>query len=362
MLNENFIKCLIREKERFNELEEKLIDPILLKDQKLLKKVTLEHSHLKPNFYAISEYLEKYEHFKQAQSILSEEREKELRELAKIELEDLEKFLTTKKREIELLLLPKNPNEGRNIFMEIRAGTGGEEAGLFVADLMRMYLRYAEKNQMKTEVISLNATELGGYKEVIINIMGDKAFTLLHQEGGAHRVQRIPSTESNGRIHTSAVTVVVLPEREESEIVINDSDLQIDVYRASGAGGQHVNKTESAIRITHKPSGVVITCQDERSQHKNKARAMSVLRSRLAEMQSAEEHQKENLLKREQIKSGDRSERIRTYNFPQGRITDHRIGFTAYNLLSFMDGEMNDLLEALLRNEQESLLESIGNQ
>ncbi len=359
MLSDSFIKCLIREQDRFHELEDKLMNPALLGDPAELKKITQEHSQIKPKTYAIQEYLKKYQEYLQAEKILKEEREKELREMAEQEKIELETFLTQRKKEIEFMLIPLNPNEGRNIFMEIRAGTGGEEAGLFVADLMRMYLRFAEKNQLKTDIVSMSPTELGGYKEVVINIMGSQAFKLLHQEGGAHRVQRIPSTESNGRIHTSAVTVVVLPEREESEVKIQDSDLQIDVYRASGAGGQHVNKTESAIRITHRPSGLVITCQDERSQHKNKARAMSVLRSRLADMQAEEEHQKENNLKREQIKSGDRSERIRTYNFPQGRVTDHRIGFTAYNLLAFMDGEMNDLLNALVQHEQESLLSSI---
>ena len=255
--------------------------------------------------------------------------------------------------------LAPSPHEERNLFMEIRAGTGGNEAALFVSDLTRMYMRFTERQGLRAELIHSSPTELGGYKEMIFSVAGKDAYLFLHREGGAHRVQRIPATESNGRIHTSAVTVAVLPEREESEVDIQDSDIKIDVFRASGAGGQHVNKTESAIRITHAVSGIVVSCQDERSQHKNKARAMSILRSRLAEMQEEKSHSQENTLKREQIKSGDRSERIRTYNFPQGRVTDHRIGYTAYNLEALMDGEMDELLGALIQAEREEKLQAI---
>ena len=357
MLTTRFLERLQREKERFYELEEQLSDTELVRDPARLKQLTQDHVRLKRIVEPIQTYLSWYEQWQDANQMLREESDTEMQTIASEELAQLSSKLETKKREMELLLLPPSPHAGRTVFMEIRAGTGGEEAALFVADLMRMYLRFAERHAMKSEIIQSASTELGGYKEIVFSISGPEVYTLLHQEAGAHRVQRIPTTESGGRIHTSAVTVAVLPEREESEVAIHDADLNIDVFRASGAGGQHVNKTESAIRITHIPSGLVVSCQDERSQLKNKIRAMRILRTRLAQLQEEKNHKEHNTLKRAQIKSGDRSERIRTYNFPQGRVTDHRIGYTAYNLEMFMDGDMDELLNALVEVERETMLQ-----
>ena len=359
MLSPILIERLRREQEYFRELEEKLGDPQLMQDAKAFKEITREHSRLESQAKAINHYLRLFAEWQDNKELLEKEKDKEMRSLAQDELTKLRKEIERGKREIELALIAPSPHEERSLFMEIRAGTGGSEAALFVSDLARMYMRFAERQGLRAELIHSSATELGGYKEIIFSVAGKKAYQLLHQEGGTHRVQRIPSTESKGRIHTSAVTVAVLPEREESEIEIKDSDIKIDVFRASGAGGQHVNKTESAIRITHLVSGIVISCQDERSQHKNKARAMSVLRSRLAERQEEAAHSEENTLKREQVKSGDRSERIRTYNFPQGRVTDHRIGYTAYTLEALMDGDMEELLHALIEGEREEKLQAI---
>ena len=359
MISKKLIERLEQEKQQFYEIEEKLADPAISTDPLLLKKTTQEHAKLDSKVKEISSYLNLYKEWKETVKLCEDEKDAEIKSLAETEANELAKTIQSKKKPIELLLIPPDFNEGRNVFLEIRAGTGGNEAALFVSDLMRMYLRFAEKKSLKTEIIHSSPTELGGYKEVIFLIEGKDAYSLLHQEGGAHRVQRIPVTESNGRLHTSAVTVVVLAEQEESEVEINESDLKIDVFRASGAGGQHVNKTESAIRITHRASGLVVSCQDERSQHKNKARAMAVLRSRLAERQEQELHLQENNLKREQIKSGDRSERIRTYNFPQGRVTDHRISYTAYNLESLMNGDMSELIDALIHAEREEKLQLI---
>ncbi len=359
MSSDLFLERLKQEQERLQELEEKLADPAFTNDLHQLKELSREHARLVPRVQRISEYMQMYNKWQQAEQILSEETDKELRTIAAEEKKDLKQELNKQKKQIELILIPPIPHEGCNIFMEIRAGTGGDEAALFVSNLAKMYLRFAEQQSFRTEIISSTATELGGYKEIIFLIEGVEAYLFLHQEAGTHRVQRIPTTESGGRIHTSAVTVAVLPEREESELVINDSDLSIDVFRASGAGGQHVNKTESAIRITHVPSGLVVSCQDERSQHKNKARAMSILRSRLVDLQEQQIHSEENLLKREQIKSGDRSERIRTYNFPQGRITDHRINYTSYNLEAFIGGEIYELISALVETKREKQLQSI---
>ena len=359
ILPRSFLTRLESEQELFSELERELVNPAYVKDHLRLKELTTKHSQMKPRIQQINEYLKLYRQWNEAKELATEEMDKDLQAVAAEEVELLQEELQNKKKQVELLLIPPNPNEGRNIFIEIRAGTGGEEAALFVSDLLRMYLRLAERHAFKAEIVSSIATELGGYKEIVLSLRGSRVYTLLHSEGGAHRVQRVPYTENNGRVHTSAVTVAVSPEREENEIEINESDLQIDTFRASGAGGQHVNKTESAIRLTHLPSGLVISCQDERSQHKNKARAMRILRTKLATIQEEEAHAQENLLKREQIKSGDRSERIRTYNFPQGRITDHRIAYTSYNLEAFMDGEMDELLEALVEAEKEKQLESI---
>ena len=359
MLSKSLLEKLEQEIESFQELESRLASLGASQDLHLLKKLTREHSFRKRRVIPIQSYLQKYYEWKEVKEILAKEKEKDLREMASEEVDTLRKDIEEKKREIELLLLPPDENEGRSIFIEIRAGTGGEEAALFVSNLMRMYLRYAEKEKLKVEIININPTELGGYKEVIFRVSGEKAYSVLHQEAGTHRVQRIPSTESNGRIHTSAVTVAVLPEREESEVKIDEGDLEIDVYRASGAGGQHVNKTESAVRITHVPSGIVVACQDERSQLKNKNKAMGVLRSRLGELYERESLSQANEIKKEQIKSGDRSERVRTYNFPQGRVTDHRISYTAHNLEALMEGDMYSLLQSLVEAEAEKKIHAL---
>ena len=351
---------LEREVESFKELEAKLADPAYSDQPAVLKELSREHARLRARAERIEKFLNLARQEQELKTILADQAaDAELKALAEEELAALAPILESEQEGIEYLLLPPDPNTGRSVIMEIRAGTGGDEAGLFVGDLLRMYTRFAERRGIKSEMISAYDQEVGGYREVILSFAGPEAYDLLHQEGGAHRVQRIPVTESGGRIHTSACTVAIMPEAEEEEVEIDDRDLQIDVYRASGAGGQHVNKTESAIRITHIPSGLVVTCQDERSQHKNKAKALRVLRTRLAEQSARERHAADAALKKEQVKTGDRSERIRTYNFPQGRVTDHRIGFTAYNLAAYMEGEIDELLEALLRAERDAKLQKL---
>ncbi len=286
------------------------------------------------------------------------DKDPEIRELAKDEIDELTRESDDLKERLKLLLLPKDPNDERNILLEIRAGTGGEEAALFVADLFRMYSRYAEKKGWKVEILSSHETGIGGFKEIIALISGDKVYSRLKYESGTHRVQRVPETETQGRIHTSAVTVAVLPEADEVDVDINPSDLRIDVYRASGAGGQHVNKTESAVRITHVPTGLVVQCQDERSQHKNKSKAMKVLAARLLELKQREQQAQQSQERRTIVGTGDRSERIRTYNFPQGRITDHRIGLTIYRLEDIMQGNLDEIIEPLGTHFQAEALAS----
>lgn len=345
------------ELENIHELEQKLSDPAVAGDPIALKSLSREHSRLSVRKPEIESFLDILKSYLESREIVEDpEFDSDLKELARAELEESESRIESGLERIRELLVPPDPNEGKGIIMEIRAGTGGEEAALFVSDLLSMYLQFAEKNGLKAEIISSAPTELGGMKEVIFSVTGPEAYRYLHREGGAHRVQRIPVTESGGRIHTSAVTVAVMPEVEEEEIDIQEKDLRIDVFRASGAGGQHVNKTESAVRLTHIPTGIVVSCQDERSQIKNRAKAMKVLRARLAETQERERHKNESAAKKEQVGSGDRSERIRTYNFPQGRVTDHRINFTAYNLNAFMEGDMNELLQSLIRDEINSKL------
>jgi peptide chain release factor 1 len=284
--------------------------------------------------------------------------DQEMRKLAKEEIERLKTDLTKKENELKVLLLPQDPDDEKNILLEIRAGTGGEEAGLFAGELFRMYTRYAELKGWKTEIMSLSPSGLGGIKEVILLISGGKVYSRLKLEAGVHRVQRVPETEAQGRIHTSAVTVAVLPEAEEVDVQINPEDLRIDVYRSSGRGGQHVNVTDSAVRITHLPTGLVVACQDERSQHKNKAKALKVLRSRLLDMQQTEQQSKISEERRSMVGSGDRSEKIRTYNFPQGRVTDHRIGLTIYRLDSVLQGQMDLILDPLITHFQAEALKA----
>ncbi len=346
---------------RFYELERELSTPDIVKDQKRFRKIAKEHADL-------GEIVRVYERFLKVEKQLDENRQMmndpdpEIRELAKAENEALAKEAEELKERLKVLLLPKDPNDEKNILLEIRAGTGGEEAALFVADLFRMYSRYAEKKGWKVEILSSHDTGMGGFKEIIALITGDKVYSRLKYESGTHRVQRVPETETQGRIHTSAVTVAVLPEADDVDVDINPSDLRIDVYRASGAGGQHVNKTESAVRITHIPTGLVVQCQDERSQHKNKAKAMKVLAARLLELKQKEQQEQQSEERRTMVGSGDRSERIRTYNFPQGRITDHRIGLTLYRLEDVLQGDLDEIIEPLGTHYQAKALaaESTG--
>jgi peptide chain release factor 1 len=289
-----------------------------------------------------------------------DDEDRELAEMAAAEVAEAEESLPGLEDQIQLLLLPRDPNDEKNVLLEVRAGTGGEEAALFAADIFRMYLRFAERKGWQSEIMSCHETDSGGFKEVIVLISGQGAYSQLKFESGVHRVQRVPTTESQGRIHTSAVTVAVLPEAEEVELDINPEDLRIDVFRASGPGGQHVNKTESAVRITHIPTGLVVSCQDEKSQFKNKAKAMKVLRARLFDQMKAEQHAKEAAERRSQVGSGDRSERIRTYNFPQGRVSDHRINLTLYKLDQIMDGDLDFLIPPLTAHFQAEALKNSG--
>ncbi|MEQ1557318.1 MAG: peptide chain release factor 1 [Methyloglobulus sp.] len=294
---------------------------------------------------------------------MANDNDPELRELAKDEIAEAEQQIEDIEHELQVLLLPKDPNDTRNIFLEVRAGTGGDEAAIFSGDLSRMYQRYAERKGWQTEIISENQGEHGGYKEVILRVSGRDVYSQLKFESGTHRVQRVPETESQGRIHTSACTVAIMPEVEEVDAIeINPADLKVDTYRASGAGGQHVNKTESAIRITHIPSGVVVECQDERSQHKNRARAMSLLASRLLSAEQEKHHAEQSLTRKLQVGSGDRSERIRTYNYPQGRLTDHRINLTLYKLEDIMQGGLEQVVQPLISEHQAELLTQLGDE
>ena len=338
---------------RFEEITMKLSDPAVLSDPEQVRALSIEHSSLSP-------IIEKYTEYKKAAAAHAEAKEllyeggmdPEFKEMASEQLEESAVQMEALEKKLRILLLPKDPNDDKNVIMEIRSGAGGEEAALFANSLYRMYTMYAESRRWKIEVLNLNATELGGIKEISFSIAGQGAYSRLKFESGVHRVQRVPETESQGRVHTSTVTVAVLPEAEEVDFQIDPTDLQIDTFRSSGAGGQHINKTESAIRITHLPTGVVVECQDERSQYKNKEKAMKVLRSRLLEAKIAEQNAAIAADRRAQVGTGDRSERIRTYNYPQGRLTDHRIGYTSYQLANNLNGDLDDLLDALLTADQ----------
>jgi len=340
---------------RFDHLEKELARPEVISDQSVYQKHMKEHSGLLPIVTAYRAYKEAWEELEDSRALL-EDADPEIRKLARDEIQDLEGTLERLEAELKVLLLPKDPNDEKNIILEIRAGTGGEEAALFAADLFRMYSRYAELRGWRTEILSLNDTGIGGFKEVILLFQGQKAYSRLKHEGGVHRVQRVPETETQGRIHTSAVTVAVLPEAEEVDVEVNPEELRIDVFRASGHGGQHVNVTDSAVRITHLPTGLVVSCQDEKSQHKNKAKAMKVLRSRLLDRQQAEQQSRISEERRSMVGSGDRSEKIRTYNFPQGRVSDHRIGLTLYKLDSILQGELDPLIDPLITHFQAEAL------
>ena len=338
-------------------LQEQLAEPSVYGNPEKLRKLNQELRELAPVAEAWSAYRRTEEEIASAEQLLGDP---EMGELAREELEDARARQEQLREEMRLLLLPRDPNDRRNVIMEIRGGVGGEEGALFAHSLLRMYTMYAQAHGWRLDVVNLNETELGGVKECSCLIEGESVFSRLKFESGVHRVQRVPETESGGRIHTSAATVAVLPEAEDVEFVIDPKDLQIDTYRASGAGGQHVNKTESAIRITHLPTGTVVECQDERSQHKNKEKAMKVLRSRLYEAEQARQAAATAAERKSQVGSGDRSERIRTYNFPQGRVTDHRIGLTLYKIDAVMDGALDELIDALTAADTAARLEAVG--
>ncbi len=343
--------------ERYQELEGNLSRPDIIQNQKTYQEYAREHSILAPIITTYKKYEAIREEIENNRSLLHDP-DPEIKKLAEEEIEALQLSLYDLEKDMKLLLLPKDPNDTKNILLEIRAGTGGEEAALFAADLFRMYSRYAESKLWRTEILSQNITGKGGFKEIILLIEGKMVYSRLKYESGVHRVQRVPETESQGRIHTSAVTVAVLPEAEDIEVEIDPEDLRIDVYRASGHGGQHVNVTDSAVRITHIPTGLVVTCQDEKSQHKNKAKAMKVLKSRLLDLMQNEQDSKISKERKNLVGSGDRSERIRTYNFPQGRVTDHRIGLTLYKLDNIMEGELDLITEPLITHFQTEALKT----
>ncbi|MFR7871214.1 MAG: peptide chain release factor 1 [Fenollaria timonensis] len=345
--------------DKYKELGEKVMDPDLLKDMKEYQKTMKEYSDLKPIVDRYKEYQGYLNELKDTEEMLGENLDDEMRELAKEDLKNLQENITKAEEDLKIMLIPKDPNDDRNVIVEIRGGIGGEEAALFAGDLFRMYSMYADKRGYKTEVMSTNETGIGGFKEVIFMINGKGAYSRLKHESGVHRVQRVPETEASGRIHTSAATVAVMPEADDVEIEINENDLKIDVYRASGHGGQCVNTTDSAVRITHVPTGLVVTCQDEKSQLKNKEKAMKVLKSRLYDKMLQEQNDELAKLKKGQVGSGDRSERIRTYNFPQGRVTDHRINLTLYRLEDFLNGDLDEMIDALLTHEQAEKLKEL---
>jgi peptide chain release factor 1 len=344
--------------ERLVELDRLLMSETVTNDMDNYRKLTKEHAEITPVVNLFKSYQATQKNIAEAQAMLSDA---EMKEFAEAEIKECQVKLETIAADLQKELLPKDPNDERNIFLEIRAGTGGDESALFSGDLFRMYSRFAERNRWEVEVISQSVGEVGGYKEIIARVIGQGAYSKLKFESGGHRVQRVPDTETQGRIHTSACTVAVMPEADDvSGVVISPADIRIDTFRASGAGGQHINKTDSAIRITHFPTGIVVECQDGRSQHKNKAQALSVLAARIRDKQEREQHAKEAATRKSLIGSGDRSERIRTYNFPQGRITDHRINLTLYKIDAIMDGDLSELTSGLMAEHQAELLATLG--
>ena len=345
--------------QRYNELEKNLSLPKIIGNQNVYRKYIKEHSMLTPIITTFREYQSLQDEIGSSRSLLHDP-DPEMKKLAREEIDSLESSLPELEKRLKRLLLPKDPNDDKNILLEIRAGTGGDEAALFAFDLFKMYNRYAELQGWKIDILSQNAIGIGGFKEIIMLVEGQGAYSRLKYESGVHRVQRVPETETQGRIHTSAVTVAVLPEAEEIDVEINPDDLRVDVYRSSGHGGQHVNTTDSAVRITHLPTNLVVTCQDEKSQHKNKAKAMKVLLSRLLDRQQLEQQTKISQERKNMVGSGDRSERVRTYNFPQGRVTDHRIGLTLYKLEQFLHGDLNIIIDPLVTHFQTKALKGRG--
>lgn len=346
--------------EKYLELEKKIADPEIISQPQEWQKLMKEHSNLQPIVEKFREYKRILNTIKEAEEFLDTDLDEDFEKLVKEELNHAKEQKEIVETQLKILLLPKDPNDEKNVIMEIRAGAGGEEAALFAAELFRMYSRYAERKNWKVEVMSTSESDLDGFKEVIFMISGKGAYSRLKYESGVHRVQRVPVTESGGRIHTSTATVAVLPEVEDVEVEIREEDLEIDTFRAGGAGGQHVNKTESAVRIVHKPTGIVVTCQDERSQHANRDRAMKILRARLYDYYQSIQQKEIESQRRSQVGTGDRSERIRTYNFPQGRVTDHRIGLTLYKLEQVLDGELDEIIDALITHFQTERLKEVG--
>ena len=353
------IEKLYQLQDTYKKISEKMSKPDIVQDIQQYTELAKEHTQLLPIIEVSNQYTSIYKQIKDDEEILNGS-DQELKELVKEEIGDLKIQLDKLEEELKILLLPKDPHDDKNIILEVRSGTGGNEAALFAQDLFRMYVRYAEIKKWKTEILSLHDNEGGGLKEAIMTISGEKVYGQLKYESGVHRVQRIPETESNGRIHTSAATVAVLPEAEAVDIEVNDSDIKIDTYRASGAGGQHVNKTESAIRITHLETNIIVTCQDETSQHKNKDKAMKVLRARLLEVEIEKANKARSDIRKKMVSTGDRSAKIRTYNYPQGRVTDHRINLTLYKLEEIINGNISSVIEPLQLEDQKLQLSTIG--
>ena len=343
---------------KYEELSIKISDPEIIADQNLWKKLVKEHSDIEPLVMKFREYKSVIKNIEDSEEMLREEEDKELLEMVKMELADLEEKKAALEEELKIMLLPKDPNDEKDVIVEIRGAAGGEEAALFAADLFRMYTRYAERQGWKVDILSSNPTDIGGYKEVIFEIVGKGAYSRLKYESGAHRVQRVPTTEAGGRIHTSTATVLVMPEADDIDFELDMNDVRIDVFRSSGHGGQSVNTTDSAVRVTHIPTGTVVTCQDEKSQLKNKEKALKILKSRLLEAEIAKKNAEIANERKSKIGTGDRSERIRTYNFPQGRVTDHRIGLTLYKLNDFLDGDLDEMIEALITTDQAEKLKN----